>query len=103
MVYFCFSYLWERVCSIFAFLTYEREFALFLLFLPMREFVLFSSDAEKFCLAHGLRQLTRDVKCDVRILNFRSNATCALPRNTPNDVRRRPLCDVNVTNKRHGE
>ena len=55
------------------FLTYETEFVLF---------------------AHGLRQLTRDVNTDVRILNLKNNVTYALPRKTPNDVRERPLCDV---------
>ena len=40
-----FSYLLDRVCSIF-------------------------SGASKFCLAHGLRQLTRDYKSDIRILDF---------------------------------
>ena len=35
------------------------------------------SDAGKFCLAHGLGQLTRDVKSDVRTLNFRSDVIFA--------------------------
>ena len=52
------------------------------------------SGAGNFCLAHGLRPLTRYVKTDVRILNFRSDVSYALPRKTPNDVRRRSLCDV---------
>ena len=60
-----------------AFLTYETEFVM-----------------EKLCLAHGLRQLTRDVKGDVRIITFESDVTYALPRKTPNDFRRKPLCDV---------
>ena len=64
-----FSYLWDRVCSSF-------------------------SGVGKAYFAHGLRQLTRDVKCEVRILNFRSDVTYALPRKTPNDVRIKPLCDV---------
>ena len=38
------------------------------------------SGAEKFCLAHGLRQLTRDVKSDVRTLNFISDVTFVPPR-----------------------
>ena len=38
------SYLWDRVCSK-------------------------SSGAGKFCLAHGPRQLTRDIKSDVRTLH----------------------------------
>ena len=40
------------------------------------------SGAGKCCLAHGLRKLTRDVKSDVRILNFRSDVTYPLPRKT---------------------
>ena len=52
------------------------------------------SGALKFCLAHGLRQLTHGVKYDVRILNFRSAVTFAHPRKTPNGVRKRSLCDV---------
>ena len=40
-----FSYLWDRVCSIFR-------------------------GAGKFCLAHGLRQLTRDTICDVSCLQM---------------------------------
>ena len=39
------------------------------------EFVLFLAMLEKFCLAHGLRQLTRDVKSGVRTLNFKSGTT----------------------------
>ena len=50
------------------------------------------SGAGKFCLAHELGQLTRDVKSDVRILNFRRDVTYALPRS--NDIRRRSLYDV---------
>ena len=48
--------------------------------------MLYFSGAGKFCPAHGLRQLTRDVKSDVGILNFRSDVTYALPRKTPNDT-----------------
>ena len=45
-------------------------------FLPMKQSLCyyFSGDG-KFCLAHGLRQLTPDVKSDVRTLNFRSDVT----------------------------
>ena len=44
-------------------------------FLPMRqEFALFSEMLEN-CLTHGLRQLTRDVKSNIRTLNFRSEVT----------------------------
>ena len=49
------SYLWDIICSIF-------------------------SGARKFRLIHGLRQLICDVKSVVRILNFRSDVTYALPR-----------------------
>ena len=72
------SYLRDRLCSTF-------------------------SGAGKFCLAHGLRQLTRDMKHDVRNLNFRSDVTFAPPRKTPNDVRKRSLCDVNVKIERNDE
>ena len=40
-----------------------------------------------FCLAHGLGQLTRDVKSDVRTLNFASDIIFAPPRKTSNDIR----------------
>ena len=41
------------------------------------------SGAGKFCLAHELRQLTRDVKSDVRTLNFISDVINVAPRKTP--------------------
>ena len=63
---FTFSYLCDRACSVF-------------------------SGAGKFCLAHGHRQLTRDVKSDVRTLNLKNDITYPPPRKTPNDVRRRSL------------
>ena len=63
-------------------------------FLPMKNILFYFSDAGKFCLAHGLRQLTRDVKSDVKTLNFTSDVIYALLRKTPNDIRRRSLCDV---------
>ena len=66
-----FSYLWDRVYSIFR-------------------------GAGKFSLARGLRQLILDVKSDVRILNFRTDVTIATPRKLPNDVRKRSLCDKNA-------
>ena len=50
--------------------------------------------AVKFGLAHGLRQIKRNVKSDVRTLNFRSDVTFAPTRKTPNDVRKKLLCDV---------
>ena len=64
-----FSYIRNRVCSIY-------------------------SGTGKFCLAHGLRQLTHTFNIDVRSLNFRSDVTFALPRKTLNDVRKRSSCDV---------
>ena len=54
-----FSYLWDRVCSIF-------------------------SGAGKFFLAHGLRQITRETKYDVNCLQ--TLLTCH-KRRPPNDVR----------------
>ena len=36
--------------------------------LPMRQSLFFLAVMEKFCLAHGLRQLTRDTICDVSCL-----------------------------------
>ena len=32
-------------------------------------------------------------KCGVRILKIRNDVTYALPRKTPTDVRRKPICD----------
>ena len=52
-----------------------------------------TSMKDTYNLTHGLRQLTRDVKCDVRTLSFGRDVTCALPRKTPNYVYR-TLCDV---------
>ena len=60
----------------------------------MRQSLSYFQRAGKFCLAHGLRQLTRDVKSDARIINFRSDVTDALPRKTPNDVPRRSFYDI---------
>ena len=37
------------------------------------------SSAAKFCLAHGLGQLTRDIKCDVRTLNVRNGVIFVPP------------------------
>ena len=65
--------------TMYFFLIYETEFVLVLVVL------------EKFCLAHGLRQLIRDVKSDVRTLNFRSDVTNPPPGKTQNDVRGRSL------------
>ena len=44
-------------------------------FLPMRQSLFYFSGAGKFCLAHGLRQLTRVVKSDIRTFKFRSDVT----------------------------
>ena len=63
-------------------LTCETELDLFLAVLEVSVF------------AHRLRQLTRDVKSDVRTLNFRSDVTFAAPLKTPKGVRKRSLCDV---------
>ena len=69
-LYSCsFSYLRDRVCFIF-------------------------SGAGKFCFAHGLRQLTCDVKSDDRTLNFRSDVTYVRPQKATNDIRRRSFCDI---------
>ena len=59
----------------------------------MRRSLFYFSGAGKFCLAYGLRQPIRDVKSDVRTLNFRSDVTFAHLK-TLNDVRERSLCDV---------
>ena len=48
-------------------------------FLLMRQNLFYFSGAGKFCLAHGLGQLTRDVKSDVRTLNFGSDVIFAPP------------------------
>ena len=58
------------------------------------EFVLF---LRKFCLAHRLRQLTRDVKSDVRTLNFKSGVTYAPPRKTSTVVMRRKMSKIKET------
>ena len=50
-----------------------------LIFLPMRQSLFYFSGAGKFCLAHGLRQLTRDFKSDIRTLNFRSDVSYLPP------------------------
>ena len=50
-----------------------------MIFLPMRQSCSIFSSAGKFCLANGLRQLTGDVKHDIRVLNFRSDVTFAPP------------------------
>ena len=52
------------------------------------------SGAGQFCLAYDQGQLTRNVKNDVRTLNFRSDVMFAPQRKTQNDVGKRSLCDV---------
>ena len=48
--------------------------------LPIRDnFYSIFNRAGKFCLAHGLRQLTGDVKRDVGTLSFRIDVTFAFP------------------------
>ena len=78
--FYCLSFTLEIAFELF--LTYGTEFALFF------------SGAAKFCLANGLRQLTHGVKSDLRTLNSRSDVISAPPRETPNDIRKRSLCDV---------
>ena len=60
----------------------------------MRQSLLFFSGAGKFYLAHGMRQLTRDIKGDVKTLYFSNDVIYALLRKAQNDVRRRSFCDV---------
>ena len=50
-----------------------------IIFSSMRQSVIYFIGAGKFCLAHGLRQLTLDVKTVIRILNFRSDVNYVLP------------------------
>ena len=64
------------------------------IFLPETDFVLFLAVLENSLLPNGLRQLTRDVKSDVRTINFISDVIFVPPRKTPNDVRKMSLCDV---------
>ena len=52
------------------FLTYETEFALV------------SAVLKNYFLAHELKQFTRNVKSDVRTINFRSDVTCATTKNS---------------------
>ena len=66
------------------------------MFLPMRQSLFYICSAGKFCFAHGLRQLTRGVKSDVRTINFISDVTTK----TPNDARGRSLCDLYCQKKK---
>ena len=70
-------------------------------FLPMRQNLFYFRGAGNICLANGLRQLTRNVKHDVRTLNFRSDVDFAPARKTPNDVLRKSLNAVLNVKKRH--
>ena len=60
----------------------------------MRQSLSIFGGAGKFGLTHELGQLTRDVKSDVRILDFRSDVFLAQQRKTPNDVWIKSLCDI---------
>ena len=66
--------------------------------------MLFLVVLENSVLPNGLRQLTRDVKSDVRTLNFRSDVTYAPPRKTSNEdlekvVMRRKMSKIKETTK----
>ena len=63
-------------------------------FLAMNYILFYFSGAGKFRFTHGLRQLTRDVKRDVRTLIFGSYVTFAPTCRTLNDVQKRVLRDV---------
>ena len=85
--------------SLFLFFSGARKFCLAIIFFTSEaESVPFFSGAGKFCLAHGLTQLTRDVKSEVRTLNFRSDVAYLPTRKTPNDVRSRSLSDQKCEN-----
>ena len=60
-------------------------------FLPKRQSLFYFNGAGKFCLDHGLRQLTCDVNSDVRTLKSGGDVTYAQPRRTSNDIRRWPI------------
>ena len=59
-----------------------------LLFLLVRQNLFYFSCAGKFCLAHMLRQLTCNVKSDIRTLNSRSDVIFAPPGQRLNDVQK---------------
>ena len=63
-------------------------------FSPKRQSLSSWSGAGNFYLAHGLRQLTYDIRPDVRTLNFRSDVIFAQPQITRNNVQKRLLCDL---------
>ena len=69
----------------------------------MRQSFFCFSGADKFCLAHGLRQLTREVNSDVRTLKFIGDVTYVVTRKTPNDVGRKSLCDMKCQKKKKKE
>ena len=83
------SYYFDYKMALFLSKTIKKNLNLSY-FLPMRQNLFYFSGAGKFCLAHGLRQLTREVKNDVRTLNFRSDVTTKIL----HDVQGRSLCDV---------
>ena len=62
--------------------------------LPKTEFVQFLPMLGNSVHAHGLGQLTRDFRNNVRTLNFRSDVAFAPPQKASNDVRKRSLCDI---------
>ena len=83
----------KLIFSLVLFCFLSRFLPIFLL--PKRHSLFyFFRGAGKFCLANGLRQLTRDAKSDVRTLNFRTDVIFASPRKPPNDDRKRSLCNV---------
>ena len=55
---------------------------------------------DTYSLSHGLRPLTRDVKSDVRALNFGSYVIFAPPRKTPNDVREKVVMRRKMSKKK---
>ena len=53
----------------------------------MRQSLFYFSGAEKICLTHRPRQLTRDIKSLVRTYNFICDVTFAPSRKTPKNER----------------
>ena len=75
----------------------------------MTQNLFYFSDAGKFCLAHGLGQLTCDVKSEDRTLNFRSDVIFAPPQSSEKvDMRRKmsklkALTNVNFIGNKHNQ
>ena len=69
----------------------------------MRQSLFYFSGAEKLCLAHWLKQLTRDVKSDVRTLNFISDVNFKPQQKTSNVLLIMSFCDVNDKNERNDD